>query len=402
MKTIMVRRSFQYRLSPNTGQTKALDWTLTRCRELYNACLEERREAYRMAGVSISYYDQKRQLPAIKEVRPEYKDIGSQVLQDVVQRADRAFQAFFRRVKAGVDPKKVGYPRFKGKYRYHSFTLTQAGWKLPARDSGRLYIGGIGHLKIKWSRPVDGQIKTVTIKRDADQWYVTFSCMVEQTEVATPDRPAVGIDMGLEYYATLSNGEHIKNPRYYRAAQARIATCDRRMRTKKTYSEKTKTGGKNRAKAAIALRKAHRHVAKQRRDMQFKAVKALVATYGAIAVEALSIDNMVKRPVPRPNDDGTYAPNGAAAKSGLNKSISDAAWGQFISILQYKAANAGVVVVEVNPRDTSQACSGCGARCPKTLDMRWHRCDACKLSIQRDVNAARNILMRAGLVRSAA
>lgn len=398
---MIVRRSFHYRLYPNTGQTKTLDWTLSRCRELYNACLDERREAYRMAGVSISYHVQQNQLPGVKEVRPEYKDIGSQVLQDVVRRADRAFAAFFRRVKAGVDPKNVGYPRFKGKYRYHSFTLTQAGWKLAARDSGRLYIAGIGHLKIKWSRPVEGEIKTVTIKRDADQWYVTFSCMVEQAEVAAPDRPAVGIDMGLDYYATLSTGEHIENPRYYRKAQARIAACDRRMRTKKRYSKKTKMGGRNRAKAVVTLRKAHHHVANQRRDMQFKAVKALVETYGAIAVEALSIDNMVKRPAAHPHNDGTYAPNGAAAKSGLNKSINDAAWGQFISILQFKAASAGVVVVAVNPRDTSQLCSGCGARCPKTLDVRWHICDACKLSLQRDHNAARNILMRAGLARSA-
>lgn len=146
------RKAFRYRLYPNPAQEDTLAWTLDHCRELYNAALEERREACRMQGVSVGYYDQKRQLPAIKDLRPEYARIGSQVLQDVTCRLDKAFAAFFRRVKEGHS--KPGYPRFKGKYRYHSFTLSQAGWKLPACDSGRLYVAGIGHLRIKWSRPI--------------------------------------------------------------------------------------------------------------------------------------------------------------------------------------------------------------------------------------------------------
>jgi len=400
-----VRRAYMYRVYPNNGQADRLTWTLDRCRELYNAALEERREAYRMCGVSVSYYDQKRQLPAIKEVRPEYKQIGSQVLQDVTARLDKAFQAFFRRVKAGVDPKKVGFPRFKGRYRYNSFTLSQAGWKLDAMDSGRLYVAGIGHLKLKWSRPIVGTIKTVTIKRDADQWYVTFSCEVEIDAAPVQDKPAVGIDMGLEYYATLSTGEHIENPRYYRKAQATIARRQRLFERKKKrvkLKDGTYRYGKNRARAGILLKRAHRHVANQRKDMQHKAARKIVQTYGAVAVEALSIDNMTKRPAPCPNDDGTYAPNGAAAKAGLNKSITDAAWGQFIAILSSKAEETGCVVVAVNPAGTSQHCSGCGAYCPKTLDVRWHQCAACGLSIQRDTNAALNILYRAGLARCVA
>ncbi len=374
-----VRKAYLYRLYPNVGQTEKLTWTLNRCRELYNAALEERREAWRLCGVRVSYYDQKRQLPAIKEVRPEYKQIGSQVLQDVTARLDKAFQAFFRRVKAGVDPKKVGFPRFKGTYRYNSFTLSQAGWTLAAMDSGRLYVVGIGHLKIKWSRPVEGKIKTVTIKRDADQWYVTFSCEVERDPASVADKPAVGIDMGLEYYATLSTGEHVENPRYYRKAQATIAHCQRafeRKRKRVKLKDGTHRYGKNRARAGLRLKRAHRHVANQRKDMQHKAANAIVRTYGAVAVEALSIDTMSKRPAPRPNGDGTYAPNGAAAKAGLNKSMTDAAWGQFLAILRCKAEEAGVVVVAVNPRGTSQTCSGCGAYCPKTLADRWHTCVA--------------------------
>lgn len=400
-----VRRAYQYRCYPNKGQADKLTWTVDRCRELYNAALEERREAWRMCGVSVSYYDQTRQLPAIKEVRPEYKQIGSQVLQDVTTRLDKAFQAFFRRVKQGANPKKVGYPRFKGKYRYNSFTLSQCGWRLPVLDSGRLYVAGIGHLKIKWSRPIEGTIKTVTIKRDADQWYVTFSCEVEIEPVPQQDKPAVGIDMGLEYYATLSTGEHIENPRCYRKAQATIARRQQAFDSKKKrvkLKDGTYRYGKNRARAGILLKRAHRHVANQRKDMQHKAAHRIVETYGAVAIEALSIDNMSKRPKPRPNDDGTYAPNGAAAKAGLNKSITDAAWGQFIAILSSKAEEAGCLIVTVNPSGTSQHCSGCGAHCPKTLSQRWHTCGVCGLSLQRDHNAARNIFQRAGLARTAA
>ncbi|HVA88771.1 MAG TPA: transposase, partial [Chloroflexota bacterium] len=151
---MLARRAYQYRLYPTPAQADALTWILARCRELYNACLEERREAYRKAGVSVGYYDQKRQLPGVKAVRPEYARIGSQVLQDVTRRLDRAFAAFFRRIKAGEKP---GYPRFKSRDRYHSFTLSQAGWSLDQRP----HLAGIGDLKVKWSRPIEGTIKTV-------------------------------------------------------------------------------------------------------------------------------------------------------------------------------------------------------------------------------------------------
>lgn len=387
---MIVRRSYVYRIYPNKTQTEKLTWTLDRCRELYNAGLEERREAWRMCGKSITYDTQQAQLPSIKnEVRPEYKQITAQVLQDVLRRLDRAFDAFFRRIKGGEKP---GYPRFKGKRRYNSLTFTQNGWKVADK---RLYIAGIGHIKVKWHRELQGDIKTVTVKRDADQWYVVFSCLVEVEPRPTADLPPVGIDMGLEYFATLSTGEHVENPRYYRKAQEAIARHDRAMRRRKR-------GGKNRAKAGILLKRAHRHVANQRKDMQHKLSRRIVEQHGAVVVEDLSIDNMSKRPKPIKNADGTYAPNGATAKAGLNKSINDAAWGQFIFILTYKAASAGTVLVKVNPHGTSQHCSRCGVKCPKTLDVRWHECAACGLSIQRDHNAACNILHRAGLARSAA
>ncbi len=367
-----------------------------------------------MGGANISRFDQQRQLPGVKDVRPEYKRIDAQVLQDVTRRLNLTFEAFFRRVAefkrlkaTGIKAeRKVGFPRFKSKYRYNSLTFSQTGWKLPALDSGRLYITSIGHLKLKWSRPIDGTIKTVTIKRDAEQWYVTFSCEVEIPDAPPAhDKPAVGIDLGLEYFATLSTGEHIENPRHYRKAQAVIAKRQQAFEHKKKrvkLKDGTYRYGKNRAKAGIALKKAHRHVANQRRDLHHKTARMIVDTYGAVAVESLSIDNTTRRPAPIKNDDGTYAPNGAAAKAGLNKSINDAGWGNFLSILTDKAASAGCVIVKVNPVGTSQVCSRCGVKVPKALDVRWHDCPHCGLSIQRDENAALNILMRAGLVRSAA
>jgi len=365
------RKTFKYRLYPTPTQADRLTWALDRCRELYNAGLQERREAYRMCGVAVGYLQQQNQLPAIKEERPEYKQIGSQVLQDVLRRLDKAFAAFFRRVREGRP--KPGYPRFQGRYRYNSLTFTQAGWCLDKR----LHLAGVGALNVKVYRPIEGTIKTVTLKRDVDHWYVTFSCEVDIEPAPIQDKPAVGIDLGLEYYATLSDGTHVENPRYYRKAQDTIA---RRQRT----MERRKKGGKNRAKVGILVRKAHRKVANQRRDMQHKATRRIIDTYGAVAVEGLNVAGMIQN-------------------HHLAKSISDAAWGQFIAILTSKAASAGVVVVAVNPRGTSQVCSACGAmpESPKTLVDRWHTC-ACGCSLQRDVNAARNILNRAGLTRQVA
>src|SRR5436309_8439513 len=160
-----IRKTYHYRLYPTRAQADRLEWVLRRCQELYNAALQERRDAHRMAGVTVGFYAQKRELPGVKEVRPEYRAIGSQVLQDVIQRVERAFAAFFRRVAAGQKP---GYPRFRSRDRYDSFTYSQTGWRLA---DGRLVLAGIGALNVRWSRPIQGTIKTVTIHRSADQWY---------------------------------------------------------------------------------------------------------------------------------------------------------------------------------------------------------------------------------------
>ena len=372
MSSVEIRRAYKFRLYPTRDQAEKLERVLDRCRELYNAALEERREAYRMAGKTVRYYEQKRQLPGVKEVRPEYRQVGSQVLQDVIQRVERAFAAFFRRCKAGETP---GYPRFRGRERYDSFTYTQAGWQLA---DGRLVLTGIGALKVKWSRPIAGRIKTVTMRRSADQWYVCFSCVVEVDQPAAPDRPAVGIDVGLEHFATLSTGVHIPNPRHFRRGEVVLAKRQQSLVRKKR-------GSKSRRRAKVLVARAHRKIQDQRRDFHHKTARHIVQAHGALAVEKLNTAGMVHNHC-------------------LAKSISDAGWAQFLAILTHKAAEAGVVVVAVNPSGTSQRCSGCGRAVPKDLSQRWHLCpyEDCGLSLQRDHNAALAILNRAGLARAVA
>jgi len=290
----------------------------------------------------------------------------------VILRVERAFAAFFRRVQAGEKP---GYPRFRSRDRYDSMTYSQAGWKL---EAGRLVLSGIGAIRVKWSRPVQGSIKTVTIRRDADQWYVCFSCILEVPQPDVPNRPATAIDVGLEYFATLADGSHIDNPRYLREAEEIVARRQRRLQTKKR-------GSKNRRRAKLLVAKAHRRIRNKRQNFHHQEARTLVDRHGALAIEGLHIKNMVRNPC-------------------LAKSISDAGWNQFLTILTTKAEEAGLVVVVVNPAGTSQVCSGCGRAVPKTLSDRWHTCpyEDCGLSLQRDHNSARALLNRAGLARAVA
>lgn len=363
-------------------------WMLDRCRELYNAALEERREAYRMCGRSLGYYEQSAQMTDLKAVRPEYAALDSQMVRETLQRLDKAFKAFFRRIRAG---EKAGYPRFKGAGRYNSFTFYNTGWKV---DTDRLTLRSVGNIKMRQHRPIAGDVKTVTIRRDADHWYACFSCVLEVADpVADAALPTVGIDMGLEYFATLSTGEHVANPRHLRAGQ------DVLTRRSQSLARKKRGSGRRR-KDKLLVTRAHRKIRNQRKDFHHKTARSLVAGRSLIAVEKLQTANMVRRPKPilAVTEEGqeVYLPNGASAKSGLNKSISDAGWDQFISFLTYKAEWAGVLVIKVNPAGTSQACSRCGVLVSKKLDERWHRCASCGLSIQRDHNAALNILALSG------
>jgi putative transposase len=376
-----MRKAYKFRLSPTKQQEEKLFWTLNRCRELYNAALSERKDAYRMAGKSISYYEQKRDLPEIKEIRPEYHDIHSQVLQDVLLRLKRAFDRFFERVKNGEKP---GYPRFQGRNRYSSFTYPQSGFTL---DEKHITLSKIGTLRVKVHRKIEGTLKTCTIKHEAGQWYVIFSCECEQPEPLPVSYEDVGIDLGITHFAALSNGEFLESPRRYRKAEKKLKKLQEALSRKKRGSHRRK-------RAVKAIAKAHRKVRNQRRDFVQKASRKLVNRYQVIVLEELQTKNLVRRPKPKQSEEtGQYLPNGAAAHGGLNKSISDAGWGMFTEMLQVKAAWAGRVVAFVDPKYTSQVCSNCGVVKLKTLEERWHSCE-CGCELDRDTNAAKNILKK--------
>jgi putative transposase len=314
----------------------------------------------------------------MKEIREEYKDIHSQVLQDTLKRVDTAFRNFFRRVKSGEKP---GYPRFQGKDHYDSFTFPQGGFAI---DGNKLILSKIGAIKIKQHRPLTGKVKTCTIKREGEHWYVCLACEVEECPRTPYSDEVVGIDLGVSKLATLSTGDVIANPRHYRKAEAKLAQAQQSLSRKKRGSHRRK-------KAVKVVAKLHRKTRNQRNDYLHKHSRWLVDTYETIVFEDIAPANLSKRAKPKQDEEtGQYLPNGAAAKSGLNKSILDAGWNQFITFCQYKAASAGTSVVLVNPRYTSQICSSCGTVKKKQLSERWHSCE-CGCELDRDHNAAINI-----------
>ena len=356
-----VRKTFKYKLWPTSAQAQALGTVLRRCREVYNAGLEERREAWRKCGVTVREYDQSAQLPAIKEARPEYQEVHSQVLQDVLHRVELAMQAFFRRIREGQTP---GYPRFQGANRYTSFTYKQFG-NGATLDNGFLVLSKIGRIAVRWSRPLEGAPKTVTVSREADGWYACFSCADVPVQPLPATGQETGIDLGLEAFATLSDGARIFSPGWYRKAERALKTAQRRVSRRKKVSN-------HRRKAVTLLAKAHLKVKRQRVDFHQKTALALVRANDTIYHEDLQTANMVKN-------------------HHLAKNISDAGWNAFLSILAANAAYAGRRVVAVPPAYTSQTCSGCSVTVQKGLSVRWHYCPDCGTSLHRDHNAARNI-----------
>lgn len=361
-------KAFQYRLYPTKSQERLLESTLETCRRFYNACLAERKEAYEQEKRTISKFAQLRQVKTLKQTNPYAATVHSHILQVVVSDLDKAFQAFFRRVKAGEKP---GYPRFKGRNRFDSFGLKEYGngFRL---DGRRLKLSGIGRVAVRWHRELEGQIKTARVIRKAGHWYVSFACEVEQPEPLPSTGQSVGVDVGVASLITLSDGTKVDNPKWYRASQAKLRIAQRRV-------ARRKKGGKNRRKAVLQLQRLHVHTQNQRRDFLNKLAHGLVQANDVIAVEDLQIQNMVRN-------------------KHLSKSILDSGWGYFRQRLAAKAAEAGRVVVAVNPAYTSKTCSGCGTVFEHlTLSDRWVEC-ACGLSLDRDHNAALNI-QRAGHVR---
>src|SRR5216683_3118008 len=359
-----MRRMFKYRAYPTPTQAQALHEQVNEACRLYNGALDERRSAWRLNGISLGYYDQANQL---KEIRAAgaVGIANFSACQEVLRRVNKSFGSFFARVKAGE--KQVGYPRFRSRFRYDSLTWPSWGDGCALRASGRLYLQGVGDLKLKWHRPLpaDATIKTVTAKRAAGRWYVCVSVQLPEPEPLPVSQLAVGVDVGLTTFAVCSDGSEIANPRYFRAAERRLRLAQRKLARRKKRSRR-------RLKARQELARVHIHVANQRRDFHHKSALALVRDYGRIAVEELNITGL--------------------AGSMLAKSVHDAGWSQFVSILSNKAACAGRTLVKVNPAGTTQRCSACGEHVPKTLAQRVHDCRACGLVLARDLNAALNVL----------
>jgi len=356
-------KCLKYRLFPTKAQERRLEQTLETCRQVYNSLLNWRKHDYDVLGKSPSWYDQKKGITTWKAAHAELSDVHSQVLQDVSVRVDLAFKAFFRRVKAGETP---GYPRLKGRGQYDSFCFPGTGY---AVVSGGLRLSKITEpnhtIKMRLHRPLVGKVKTCCIHRVGSKWYVCFS--VEQEDnFLPPCVDTVGLDAGLNSFMALSNGEFIDNPRFFRKDEKALAKAGRKQ-------SKTAKGSRERKKANKVLRRIHERVKNRRHNFVHQTARRLINRYGVIAVEKLNVKGMVKNHC-------------------LAKSISDASWSMFREVLTVKAESAGREVVAVNPAYTSQDCHACGYRAKKKLSERWHLCPMCGASLDRDTNAAMNIL----------
>jgi len=378
---VITHKTYKFKLYPTKAQVKKFEHILGSCRELYNAAIQERRDAWRMCRKSINFYDQDRQMAEIKEFRPELKEILAHTLREVLQRVDKTFKAFYSRCKRGGAP---GYPRFQNSKRYNSFVM-DGGWSLV---NNRLKLFKIGTIKVRIHREVIGKVKTISIKRSGFDWHVVFSVEYDFEQPATHEGPQIGIDVGLEYFASYSDGNQTENPRHYRKSQKSLAKVQRHADWLK-YTDKNHL---RKIKAKKAVTRAHRKTRNQRMDFHHKLSTKLAKIYSLIVVEKLQVSNLTKRAKPKFDETTqTFLPNGASAKSGLSKSIVDAGWSTFINMLTYKVEYTGSKLIKVRPNGTSQTCPDCGNIKAKELSERWHSCE-CGCSLPRDVAAAKVIL----------
>ena len=356
-----MRKTFQYRLYPTRQQLKKLEATLEECRWLYNETLAYRKDAWEQRQQYVSWYDSKKRIPILKQERPTLSSVHSQVLQNVTERVELAFQAFFRRCKASKEP---GYPRFKGYGRYDSFTFPQSGFTLT--HDNRVCLSKIGSIKMVYHRPIKGQIKTCTVQRSSTgKWYVSFSCEAEPERL--PERPEqVGLDVGLKTFATLSDGTEIENPRFFRKEEKALAQVQRKH-------SKLAKGTPERRKHRKVVARVHERITWRRENFTHQESRTIVNSYGVICVEDLQVNRMTHNHC-------------------LAKSIADASWAAFFAQLDAKAEEAGRQFVKVNPAYTSQTCSRCGHRQKISLDVRVFNCPCCSSHLDRDLNAALNIL----------
>ena len=353
--------SYKFRIKPNRTQAAALSEMLRDFCRLYNAGLEHRIEAYRK-GVSVKVNEQIVTLPVIRRDMPEQGRWSCTAQQQVLRKLDKSFKAFFGRIKRGA---KAGFPRFRAAARYHAADF-RVGDGLTIRKSGKLGIVGVfGEIKVRWHREMPSKPKSAILTRQAGKWYVVFHVEVENVERAGPD--SVGVDLGLTSLVALSNGETIARPGWTKRAA-------KGLRRRQRAVARCKRGSKTRRKRVVALARYHARVGNRRRVFAHKLTRDLVNRFGRIAVENLNIKGL--------------------AAGMLAKHVHDAAWTQIVSMLRYKAENAGCEFIEVDPRGTSQTCPECGVIAAKTLATREHRCE-CGCSLDRDVAAAKIVHLRA-------
>jgi len=365
-----VKKSYKYRLYLNREAKQKIQNTLEICRQTYNELLSIRQATYEVTHEGLTKFDMNNCIRY--GVDADISQVHSQVLQNINDRIAKAYANFFRRLKEKRIGKKikVGYPRFKKKYK--SFTYPQSGFTL---EGNKLFLSKIGVVNVRIGRTqnrVSGKIKTLTIKREpTGKWFAIFSCIDVPVQRLKPNKRKIGIDVGLEYFATLSNDKRIDNPRFMVHGERRLKKLQRRLSRKKLH-------GKNWQKAQHDVVLIHEHTANQRYDFHHQLTHNLIAEYGTICYEDLNITGMIRHPY-------------------LAKHISDASWGQFTRMLECKAESAGRTARAVDPRGTSQVCSQCGNKVPKTLAQRWHRCPYCGASMHRDLNSAKEILTRGTL-----
>jgi putative transposase len=389
-------------MRPTKGQHLRSQACLDSHRELYNAALQERRDAYervvrgspgfyspRRPKAPVCYRTQSAQLTEIREVRPEMAAWSFSSQQATLRRLNRAFGAFFARVRAGEEP---GYPRFKSAHRFDSVEWPSDGdgcrWQ---PETSRVYLRGIGHVKVTVHRQVEGRVKTIQVKRQGRKWLLVLSCDDVAAKPLEPTGRAVGLDVGINVFAATTDPAFaeeglVGNPRWARTGAERLTRAQHKLAAKKR-------GSANRRAAAETVAARHHKIANQRADFHHKTARALVGRYDLIVIEKLKIDNMIRSAKGTVERPGTNV----AAKSGLNRSIADAGWGAFVSILKGKAEEAGRSVIDdVNPANTSQTCHRCGHVDAGNRHGIAFRCLNCGHRDHADVNAARNIL-RAGL-----
>ncbi len=362
-------RCYRFRVYPTRRERRDLNMQMLLAKELYNLILEKAKCHYKETGKTFTRNMMNIWITDLKKEKPEFNKVYSQVLQNVADRVAKAYLNFFRRVnqkKSGMKI-KAGFPRSR-KF-VQSLTYPQFGFAV-IQERKRIELSTIGRIPTVFDRKIRGSAKTLTIKKArSGEWYASVLVSIEDNEFVSNKKGPIGIDLGLESYATLSNGEKVQNARIMDESLARL-------RRKHRIVSRRKKGGANRRKAVVKLARVSEHIARQRDDSLHKLSHKLVNSYSLIAYERLNIKDMLKN-------------------RHLSRSISDASWANFIRMVCYKAESAGCRTIGVDPRGTSKRCSRCGNEREIPLSERVYNCMKCSLSIDRDINAAINILNRA-------